>query len=784
MGFPYFSPLSPWIVDIMTDREKNPVLSSVKNPFVILTSGALVVNGTASDDFVARKTELANIINDLKGSPKSYKGCIISNNINNTDLTYTKNETIVGVDFTGEYIKVQGESGRYISTPIIETLDIDTDGANNTLKTARVSVRVFSLKQLELFEMFFMKPGMNVLVEFGDGSMFKVNKNIRTKKYDAYNSSGEKIDFSPFSDVSHALIPKKDYKEFYESFSDYYRASVKAFANYTTRLQQSLGTYDFVAGKVTDYNFSIESDGTYMVSIEITQGNQISMAIPVKPKKDKGQKDLQNSNDAPTEPEQVIDIVSSDLNLDKTKLKDLLSSTPHPDGDNINNWLKKDFFNFFKINTTNKETTASDKRYVSLRFVLKILLNYIVSDNGVDKDFFKLEIPTYKIGNKEVEMIPVNSNKYIISNNQDILFPTNELPTFIAGSDGKIVIDEKAKPIDGRINGYDFHVKGELKEVYNGIVIDEQKADSRTGNALNIFINYEEIVRLWVRSYTRIQFLEEVLKIINKNSFGLIGLVFGLREELTGPSVIDYRFKNDLKLQSTEETYRFKPNTMHSIVKDFSFNFEMSNLVAGRTVFNSGKFLAEASKENAEKVLKSENKILELPEEAFKSIDNSTLGNADGWYSINRVELERILKDIKATNEQPKTISAEKTDDDGVTNSAESLLQVIESKSIKYAMDTSGKVIRTLVFEDRQLIQEKIKTEPQNTKKPTLSPIDVTLTIDGFSGFRSGQYFKVDGVPEIYNQIGVFQITNTKHNVDNSGWFTTIEASYNLIPKK
>ncbi len=290
MGFPYFSPLSPWIVDIMTDREKNPVLSSVKNPFVILTSGALVVNGTASDDFVARKTELANIINDLKGSPKSYKGCIISNNINNTDLTYTKNETIVGVDFTGEYIKVQGESGRYISTPIIETLDIDTDGANNTLKTARVSVRVFSLKQLELFEMFFMKPGMNVLVEFGDGSMFKVNKNIRTKKYDAYNSSGEKIDFSPFSDVSHALIPKKDYKEFYESFSDYYRASVKAFANYTTRLQQSLGTYDFVAGKVTDYNFSIESDGTYMVSIEITQGNQISMAIPVKPKKIKDKK--------------------------------------------------------------------------------------------------------------------------------------------------------------------------------------------------------------------------------------------------------------------------------------------------------------------------------------------------------------------------------------------------------------------------------------------------------------------------------------------------------------
>ena len=779
MAFPYFSPLSPWIIDIMKDRENNPVLASVKNPFIILTSGALVVKGSASDDFVKRKTELANIIQN-PNSPSSYKGCIISNNINKTNLTYTKNETIVGIDFSGKTINVEKESGRYISTPIIETLEVDTDGANNTLKTARVGVRLFSLKQLELFEMFFMKPGMNVLVEFGDGSMFQVDKNIRTKKYDAYNSTGEKIDFTPFSDVSQALNPKRDYKEFYESFSDYYRSSVSAFATYTTTLQKSLGTYDFVAGKVLQYNFSIEADGTYLVSLEISQGNQVSMAIPVKPKKNNSSTGVQNQNDAPTEEEQLIDILCADLNLDKEKLNDLLKSTPHPD--NSNNWLKKEFFNFFKINTTSKETTASDKRYVSLRFILKILLNYIVGDNGVDKKFFNLEIPTYKMGNKDVEMIPVNSNKYIISNNKKIIFPTNELPTFTA-KDGKIVINEKEKPIDGRINGYDFHVVGELKEAYNGIVIDSQKGDSRTGNALNIFIDYEEIVTIWIRSYTRIEFLEKVLEIVNKNSFGLIALTFGLRAPNTGPSVIDIKFKNNLIVQNTEETYRFKPTTINSIVKDFSFNFEMSNLVAGRTVFNSGKFLAEASKENAEKVLKTENKILELPEQAFKSIDNSTFGNADGWYSINRIELERILRDLKTTKQQPKTISEEKKDDEGVTNAADDFTQVIESKSIKYAMDSSGKVIKTLVFEDRELIQEKIKSEPQNTKKPTLSPIDVTLTIDGFSGFRSGQYFKVDGVPEIYNQIGVFQITNTKHNVDTNGWTTTIEASHNLIPK-
>ena len=60
----------------------------------------------------------------------------------------------------------------------------------------------------------------------------------------------------------------------------------------------------------------------------------------------------------------------------------------------------------------------------------------------------------------------------------------------------------------------------------------------------------------------------------------------------------------------------------------------------------------------------------------------------------------------------------------------------------------------------------------------------MTIVIDGFSGFRCGQYFNIDGIPEIYNQIGVFQITNTKHNIQKDGWSTTIEAEFRIINKK
>jgi hypothetical protein len=60
-----------------------------------------------------------------------------------------------------------------------------------------------------------------------------------------------------------------------------------------------------------------------------------------------------------------------------------------------------------------------------------------------------------------------------------------------------------------------------------------------------------------------------------------------------------------------------------------------------------------------------------------------------------------------------------------------------------------------------------------------VTPITVTLKIDGISGITCGETFKVDGIPEQYNRLGDFMILNTKHNIDkDNGWTTTLEASF------
>jgi hypothetical protein len=209
----------------------------------------------------------------------------------------------------------------------------------------------------------------------------------------------------------------------------------------------------------------------------------------------------------------------------------------------------------------------------------------------------------------------------------------------------------------------------------------------------------------------------------------------------------------------------------------------MSNLVAGRQIFNSGKLLAEAKLADKDALPES----LPLPPNAYKAIDNSTMGNADGWYSINNVELKRI----EANWDSAKKSKVEKAEteikkSETATTEANDITAVISQKSINFLLTTSAKDLTSLIFKDEPVVAKNIleKQAEDKFKKPTLSPIDVTITVDGFSGFTPGQYFRVDGIPEIYNQIGVFQITNTKHSISSEGWKTTIEASHRITPKK
>ena len=92
------------------------------------------------------------------------------------------------------------------------------------------------------------------------------------------------------------------------------------------------------------------------------------------------------------------------------------------------------------------------------------------------------------------------------------------------------------------------------------------------------------------------------------------------------------------------------------------------------------------------------------------------------------------------------------------------------------------KKVSPIIYTNPSLIQNNIKIIPNNHS--ALTYLDISLGIDGMGGFSCGEYFHIDGVPEIYNRNGYFQITNVKHGIEGSEWKTTIEAGYRIIFKE
>jgi hypothetical protein len=178
MPFPFIKPLEQWIVKKLEERESDKNYITKLSPFAMMTSGAVVLKDKKSSD-IKKLFETQAYGTDAT----TYYGCVITNTTDVSKL-YQTGKTIVGYDLNGKEIVVEGETNRRVSTPIIESIEIDTDGGNNTLKTAQVKIKVFTLKQLEMFELFFLRPSMNVVLEYGWGTGVRnVKKTAIIEKY-------------------------------------------------------------------------------------------------------------------------------------------------------------------------------------------------------------------------------------------------------------------------------------------------------------------------------------------------------------------------------------------------------------------------------------------------------------------------------------------------------------------------------------------------------------------------------------------------------------------------
>lgn len=741
MPFPFIAPIKPEVKKKLEDREIKGFDNHKLSPFIIISSGAVVTNNS--------ENILESIKSGVYNGPNTFKGCVITNH-SALDMMYQTSETKLGYDLDGNVIKLPGETGRKISTPIIQSLEIDTDGGNNTLKSARVKIKIFSLKQLEFFDLFFLRPSMPVVLEYGWNSDIVSKTNIDTQ-----------------------LLSKK-------SHTDYVTHVVTHFSNYKTAKTNYLETlkitdynFDYMVGKVTDFTYSPTEDGTYDVDLEISAGNELQLWMPLK------QDTKQSNANTPVEKAKQfqtwLNKIYADFNLPK-----VISGYSEAD------W-GKEFFNWGMLNSQEKDKTVSFTAYISFRFVLEILkLSQLYNANS-DKLVYHYEDAAKTKGK---EIIPMNSHKFMCSTSEELIIP-NAIPAFKRnpekGKENELILDVKGSLTNCDVNGKTFHIVS--KTIYDSFGKEyklEEKNDSKYGNLLNVFLNYDSVLSAYNQSYTQADFINNVLAMVNNNTFGLSKLeIMSQTDDPTNSSkslsIIDYNLiaVNPPK-QEIDNSYRFKigPN---STLKEFSFNMELSTLAQAQAMYQSQLNLnsiiqGEGFDEKVTSQLKTEN---------YKLFDLSYAKNSDNYFSINEIEKEIVIAAAtanKTRKDNTGLTSTNKSETKDTDKKPTDLAELIKNKSVKFKSTVNNKsVIKTYIFLDKGVIQSNINKEKTGS---ALTYLDISLAIDGISGLSCGEYFQIDGIPEMYNRNGYFQITNVKQGIDENGWKTTIEAGYRIDIEK
>ena len=782
----YLRPLSNWLRSELEFREAAPELAMFKMPFALLTSAAIVAKGIELEKALTFKVTGAN----------TYRGCVIGN-ILDTELNYGKdligtneaNKTIVGIDFDGKYITTEGEFGLRKPMPIIERIEINTDGENNALKEAQITVRCFTLKQLEMFELFYCRPGMNLLLEFGNNfeitqnqiekykDFIKLSKTPNTNTIDAINNYTGKS----FNDmkVGSILVPKTDYTTYTETtFAKYFAMNEDDDKEYLGKIIKSKGQYDAFAGKVTNFTYSINDDSTYEVSITISAGNTVSLAIPIANVSAAAKIGLKEDGVKLTEQQIILKQMQIDFNIPLLKIP--------------TDFLKTHTFNFLKPNDTKKDQSTSELRYVSLHLILEYFGNYIVSASSQSAKNFAIQFK--KINNKPT--IICQSHRKIISSSEDVLYP-GMLPKIKIGKGNpksdNLMLDDK-ETIDAKINGLEFNIPE--KEVEIELIDPNSKdeikfkkikykaeGDLRLGNALNIFVNYDIVLEAWQKSSTRADFLASILGTINDNSFNLFNLITAPNTSNSGYlTIVDTNFRklDNITVDSlkNDKIYRFKANTINSIVKAFTFEMDLGNLIAGQTIFQQSSAIEEILNEKTKNGDAARDKAL------MSTVSRNSLytnyKNADGYISADGIEGNIIKKNLLKEEESKKLfpdVPEKNTPKKTTTEKQPSDTEVIDEKVIKFKNGTKN---LPYIFNDTGVIVKGMNIQAEKDEG-TLSDFSATLVIDGLSGISCGELFRIDGIPEIYNKTGAFQVMNVKHSVEASGWDTTIEASWRII---
>ncbi len=612
--------------------------------------------------------------------------------------------------------------------PMPGITSFDTKNRNRgSIRETNIQIKAYNTEQFAIIDALYLRLGYTVLIEWGH-SVYITNDGV-VKDMTAANTLSANFVNGTY----------KNQEQVYKAINDQKIA-----------LQ---GNYDATYGKITNFSWSFEQDGTYNISLKILSLGDIIESLKINTIAT-GEGTVLSNEEKEEEEENLQEADTEEEILEYSKTKDSISKLFFD---------AKEFLN--KGTPTGKITTISDSDAQKLGFKSGSDFAMFVETTRLNEERYYVRFGGLLQYLQDNRLFYNEDDspciKIDFDENSNLIFTT----PYVLSSDPRVCIVKATVDMEGMENP-PITVFGDLPKDFK-----EEVKGTLIGKLMNVYVNMVYIVKSMdslkdpdnKNSVSLFSLLQSICEGINSSLGNLNTLSPVIDEEENRlyildetplpnkTSIIQEKNPNSSTELTRFEVFGYKPD-YSNFITELGIKTEISNDLSNMITVGA-QANGQAVGEDATAFSKWNEGLLDRVFKVKKSKDTNTQTAEQQAEEQKNIEKQNA-ETIKAYSDFVTKMSELNFDDSidefpSILTNLLNLLQAQDSVTTKTASGTGGFI-----------------------------PINLNLTMVGLSGMKIYQKFSINQnfLPLNYDSTLEFLIKGVSHKIDSKGWFTTIEA--------
>jgi murein DD-endopeptidase MepM/ murein hydrolase activator NlpD len=701
----------------VTGRDTNDIVYlNSKTSWVKISSGVDVATDSEGENY---SSEIAKN-NILAGGVLNSKQQIRSGIFNGKDDAYT-------LDSVG--------SG-YRAIPGLTGFQSEILGTYGTYQRVAIDFQVNNIDQLSTLEQIYLRPGMNLLIEWGHSIYKKNNGNLVT-----------------------TIQTVSDFFDNITSEEDQENLKKRVYDQIDTLKKNSDGNYDALLGRITNFNYKFNVDGTYGCQVVVLAHGalleSVRLLVSSTTSDDTTLSTANQARDVSRFTKFFNIILEQGLLTDTQEVEEALKSQIPEDYNLFKKRIDKTGrdFKLLSVGKSTSEDNPKDKiiKFVPFYIILEMINVVFCPKTDVNKDVNDVEFFT---GDPSGE----NTTPYLTFPGHFSINPT-------------ICFMPKARS------------KGDPLS-YFFTNVDESIRPSKQDNILDIMVSINYVLKVFGdlldpsktdrKDQSVYDFVRIILKGITESLGNLNNFDFHYEDQRDKVNIVDRKVTPNRKhIEDSVLKVRGPETTMH----DFSITSKLSADLMSTMAIGASAQATDLGEDMLN--VQSWNKGLRdrfNPNPGYLG-DNTNSDQAQ--QNIQQQKFRRLLTyicnvDRADLEEDGGKFSKVIRDKESVTNNPLSFINynAEEASAIRPVYE---KVMQDLY---------KVQTKKEKESAAGLIPVDVSFKMTGISGFKIGQAFTIEEgtLPKKYNDKVGFIIKSLSHVIGSDNkWKTDVNGIMTIL---